>query len=59
MRMSLETTAVRPKPYLMNGANVCPDCGGRQWHVGRISAECATCDTPLPLAAPGLRVLHN
>jgi hypothetical protein len=29
----------------------CPDCGGSQWIVGRVVAECAHCDTPLPLAA--------
>ncbi|MEE8612247.1 MAG: hypothetical protein V3V60_15825 [Sphingomonas aquatilis] len=28
----------------------CPCCAGAAWHVGRQSAECAICGTPLPLA---------
>ncbi|MET0360914.1 MAG: hypothetical protein ABW048_04085 [Sphingobium sp.] len=27
----------------------CPDCGGRQWLVGRLMAQCAHCDAALPL----------
>ncbi|MFY9351485.1 MAG: hypothetical protein WBL20_15090 [Sphingobium sp.] len=27
----------------------CPACGERQWLVGRIMAECAFCETALPL----------
>ena len=30
--------------------NRCPGCGKSNWHVGRISAECAHCETALPLA---------
>ena len=29
----------------------CPDCGGNQWIVGRVVAECARCEMLLPLAA--------
>lgn len=31
--------------------NVCPGCGGTHWHVGRTMAECAKCETALPLMA--------
>ena len=27
----------------------CPACGERQWLVGRIMAECAFCETALPI----------
>lgn len=30
--------------------NRCPGCHGTNWHVGRITAECARCGTALPLA---------
>lgn len=29
--------------------NRCPGCGRRQWFVGRVTAECAFCETALPL----------
>lgn len=29
----------------------CPSCGGRSWHVGRVSADCGKCGYPLPLPA--------
>ena len=29
--------------------NVCQCCGSTAWHVGRTTAECATCWSPLPL----------
>lgn len=29
---------------------ICPACAGRNWHVGRATAECARCATALPLA---------
>ena len=28
----------------------CPGCSHRNWHIGRIMAECAFCETALPLA---------
>jgi len=36
--------------YHVGGVNRCPGCGGQSWHVGRMSAECATCETAIPLA---------
>jgi hypothetical protein len=32
--------------------NHCPRCGQAQWHVGRVTAECAFCGTALPLVSP-------
>jgi hypothetical protein len=37
--------------YYSDTVNHCPGCGRTHWHVGRQSAECAFCDTALPLAA--------
>ncbi|MDM7956933.1 hypothetical protein [Blastomonas sp.] len=36
--------------YHLGDTNHCPGCGGKSWHVGRMSAECATCETAIPLA---------
>lgn len=36
--------------YHSDTVNHCPGCGGTHWHVGRMSAECAMCETALPLA---------
>lgn len=36
--------------YHTGEPNRCPGCGGQHWHVGRMSAECATCSTAIPLA---------
>ncbi|ASK88507.1 hypothetical protein SPHFLASMR4Y_01760 [Sphingorhabdus sp. SMR4y] len=36
--------------YHSDTVNRCPGCGRSHWHVGRISAECAHCETALPLA---------
>jgi hypothetical protein len=36
--------------YYSDTVNHCPACGHTHWHVGRQSAECAFCDTALPLA---------
>jgi hypothetical protein len=33
--------------------NNCPGCGHSNWYVGRHSAECAFCETVLPLAYTG------
>jgi hypothetical protein len=37
--------------YQSGKANRCPGCGGSQWLVGRVMAECAQCETALPLQA--------
>jgi hypothetical protein len=44
--------------YRPEQVNYCPGCGGRQWLVGRHSAECAFCSTALPLAAASLHPRH-
>lgn len=36
--------------YHEGTVNHCPGCGGTGWHIGRMSAECATCETAIPLA---------
>lgn len=36
----------------------CPGCGGAHWTIGRLLAECARCDTALPLAAPMVEGWH-
>ncbi len=36
--------------YHLDIVNRCPCCGKSHWHVGRFSAECAHCETALPLA---------
>lgn len=35
--------------YRPGETNRCPGCGRSHWHVGRVSAECAFCETALPL----------
>jgi uncharacterized protein (DUF983 family) len=30
--------------------NTCPSCGQHHWFIGRVMAECAFCETALPLA---------
>lgn len=46
--------ASRPHPYVAlyhpDEDNHCPGCNGRNWQVGRSSAECAFCATAIPLA---------
>lgn len=42
--------AINPQ-YRQGQKMPCPDCGGNQWIVGRVVAECARCETLLPLAA--------
>jgi len=36
--------------YHLDIENRCPGCGRSHWHVGRTMAECAHCETALPLA---------
>jgi len=35
--------------YRRAAPNPCPGCGQNQWLVGRVMAECAFCETALPL----------
>jgi hypothetical protein len=57
---SSATTAVKRFPargyhaaYRFNEINRCPGCGRSHWHVGRVSAQCAFCDTAIPFAGGG------
>jgi hypothetical protein len=36
--------------YHEDTVNHCPGCGKTHWHIGRATAECAFCETALPLA---------
>ena len=36
--------------YYAGEINHCPGCGSMHWHVGRMTAECAQCETALPIA---------
>src|SRR5436305_10744940 len=36
--------------YRAQETNRCPGCGRAHWHVGRLTAECAFCETAIPLA---------
>lgn len=36
--------------YYKDSVNHCPGCGKTHWHIGRVSAECAHCETAIPLA---------
>jgi hypothetical protein len=36
--------------YHSDTVNHCPGCGRTHWHIGRAMAECAFCETALPLA---------
>ena len=38
--------------YRRQANTECPSCGSSNWNVGRSSAECATCELPIPLAEP-------
>lgn len=39
--------------YRPDESNRCPGCGRSHWHVGRTMAQCAFCDTALPIAGAG------
>lgn len=53
--MSLALAAVADRGYRVHyrsgEANRCPGCGRSHWHVGRSSAECASCGTTLLFAS--------
>ncbi len=42
--------------YYADTINHCPACGHSQWLVGRSMAECAICETAMPLANPAARI---
>lgn len=56
MQFDQHVFAARPNPrgfmplYRAGTVNHCPGCGGTHWHIGRMSAECAQCETAIPLA---------
>lgn len=39
-----------PPLFLVGTVNRCPRCFGEQWHVGRLTAECAVCGDVLPIS---------
>ncbi len=60
MYLNNNTVPTSPEPTLTRGfrplyhhdtVNHCPGCGRTHWHIGRATAECAFCETALPLAA--------
>lgn len=51
-RMTSGAGAIRAEAGLLyreGKANICPSCGGEQWIVGRVTAQCGLCDMPVPL----------
>ena len=36
--------------YRQDELNRCPGCGRSHWYVGRTTAQCAFCETAVPLA---------
>ena len=53
------TGAIAPGLLWHSGCH-CPGCGRRQWNVGRVTAECASCETALIIAeADGLNHLQG
>ena len=41
--------------YHADVTNHCPACGKAHWTIGRSTAECAFCETALPLSASSAR----
>lgn len=39
--------------YRFDTTTHCPGCDRAQWHVGRMSAECAFCATAVPFRVAG------
>lgn len=44
--------------YYTDTVNHCPGCGHSAWHIGRVSAECAHCETAIPLAHVNIQSAH-
>lgn len=56
----IEHPAVNPGPlYRMGEGMRCQHCGTSNWIIGRLTAECARCDTPHLLASPGAPAIHR
>lgn len=45
--------------YRDREVNHCPGCGRSNWLIGRMMAECAFCDTALPLESGLMRGNHS
>lgn len=43
---------VAMQSYRPGQSNTCPSCGATQFYVGRVVAECARCEAPMPIVAP-------
>ena len=58
MTMHIAHTAFNGQPaprgfmplYHADHVNHCPGCSGTNWIIGRFSAECAHCESAIPLA---------
>lgn len=44
--------------YHADVVNHCPACGHTHWHIGRSMAQCAFCETALPLAASAVQPMR-
>jgi len=47
---ALAITAHYALNYHPGTLNYCPGCAGTHWLIGRTTAQCARCETALPLA---------
>jgi uncharacterized protein (DUF983 family) len=59
MEMAMRSAFAQPVDLVHRGyqvayhpgeTNRCPGCGHSNWHVGRVTAQCAFCGTALALA---------
>jgi len=50
-RSAVRFTGAYVPLYHADTVNHCPSCGHTHWHIGRATAECAFCETAIPLAA--------
>lgn len=44
--------------YHSGALNYCPGCSGTHWLIGRTMAQCARCETALPLAQKAETPMH-
>ncbi|WP_147367417.1 hypothetical protein [Aurantiacibacter xanthus] len=52
-RIATARTFLPVQRYRLGQVNLCPACEGRQWFIGRQSAECAFCEHVLQIARDG------